>query len=372
MVLQNTLSDCEDLPEISDIVFTMRNTFYTILIITLFIGGCQTDPSDKYVPKGLKNKEKYATPEPGTYLKPVAYSILKKINQVIEEPESYKKPADWMFKMLSAPQKKIVDTLLQIMDSKVPVRIYYPSKNSLKGNHPVVLFFHGGGFIMGSVEEYHMMVSKLAKVTGHIFISVDYRLAPEYPFPAGVNDCYGCLRWVQENGSDIGADTTRIIVMGDSAGGNLATVLTLLCRDNHMPQPVCQVLIYPGVTFVDREFPSRDLFGRCTDMTYVLDESFLRMVKTQYMGEESNDIHPYLSPLEAELTGELAPVLIITAECDPIRDDGRIYVEKLRTAGVEVIHYEYSGMIHGFLSFHMILGDALQAMKEIRDYLERI
>jgi acetyl esterase len=160
--------------------------------------------------------------------------------------------------------------------------------------------------------------------------------------------------------------------MGDSAGGNLATVLTLLCRDNHMPQPLCQVLIYPGVTFVDRDFHSRNFFGRCPDMVYVLGESFLRKVKAQYMGEESNDRHPYLSPLEAGLTDDLAPALIITAECDPIRDDGRSYVEKLRAAGVEVTHYEYSGMIHGFMSFYMILGDALQAMKEIRDYLQRI
>lgn len=348
----------------------MRNAIYTILIITLFMGGCQTDPTDKYIPKSSKKKEKYATPETGTYIKPVAYSILKKFNQVLEEPDSYKKPADWMFEMLSAPQKKIVDTLLQFRDLKVPVRIYYPTKKSLKEIHPVTLFFHGGGFILGSVDEYHMMVSKLAKVTGNIFISVEYRLAPEYPFPAAVNDCYSCLRWVQENGPDIGADTSRIIVMGDSAGGNLATVLTLLCRDNHVPQPFRQVLIYPGVSFVETEFPSRVLFGRCPDMTYVLSESFLRRVKAQYMGNEMNDRHPYLSPLEARLTSDLAPALVITAECDPIRDDGRIYVEKLRTAGVEVTHYEYSGMIHGFMSFHMILSDALQAMKEIRDYLD--
>jgi acetyl esterase len=160
--------------------------------------------------------------------------------------------------------------------------------------------------------------------------------------------------------------------MGDSAGGNLATVLTLLCRDNQVTQPFRQVLIYPGVTFVEREFPSRILFGRCPDMTYVLSESFLRRVKTQYMGNETNDRHPYLSPLEAHLTSDLAPALIITAECDPIRDDGRIYVEKLRDAGVVVTHSEYSGMIHGFMSFHMILSDALQAMKEIRDYLGKI
>ena len=107
-------------------------------------------------------------------------------------------------------------------------------------------------------------------------------------------------------------------------------------------------------------------------MSYVLDESFLRKVKIQYLGKETNDKHPYLSPLEANLTQDLAPALIITAECDPIRDGGRSYALKLNSAGVKVEHIEYSGMIHGFISFHMILADALDAMKEIRDYLEKI
>lgn len=160
--------------------------------------------------------------------------------------------------------------------------------------------------------------------------------------------------------------------MGDSAGGNISTVLTLLCRDNHLPQPNCQVLIYPGVTFAETSFPSRVYFGQAAQMNYVLSESFLRKVKSQYLGKETNDRHPYLSPLEASLTNDLPPALIITAECDPIRDGGRYYAEKLDSAGIAVEHFEYTGMFHGFMSFHMILGDALDAMKEIRDYLEKI
>ena len=143
------------------------------------------------------------------------------------------------------------------------------------------------------------------------------------------------------------------------------------CSDDQYPQPSSQILIYPGVTFVDTIFPSRQYFGQSGKMKYILDEKFLRKVKSQYMGDETNDRHPYLSPLEADLPPDLPPALIITAECDPIRDDGRLYAEKLRAAGVPVTHMEYSGMIHGFMSFHTILADALDAMKGIREYLGR-
>ncbi len=348
----------------------MSNLSTLILVIFLFTCGCQHEEPDKYTPWSDSKKEKYATPEEGTYLKPVAYSLLIQINKAIEDPDAYRKQFEWMIPLFAVPQKRLVDTAISHMDCNVPVRIYYPTRKSLQGNQPVTLFFHGGGFVKGSVEDYHVMVSKLAKVTGNIFISVDYRLAPIHPFPAAIEDSYAVLHWVQENGYQIGADTTRISVMGDSAGGNIATVLALICRDNQRPQPICQVLIYPGVTFVDVDYPSRIFFGKTSPINYVLSESFLRKVKLQYMGEESNERNPYLSPIEAELTHELAPALIITAECDPIRDDGKFYAQKLKAVGVEVIYSEYTGMIHSFMSFHMVLNDALDAMKEIRDYLE--
>ena len=108
----------------------------------------------------------------------------------MEEPDSFKKPADWIMEAFTAHQKRVVDTLLNLQESDVPVRIYYPTKKSLNGNQPITLFIHGGGFILGSIDEYHMMVSKLAKITGNIMISVEYRLAPQHPFPAGVMDCF--------------------------------------------------------------------------------------------------------------------------------------------------------------------------------------
>jgi acetyl esterase len=349
----------------------MKKTLQILLMAVIILSGCQVEKPKKYIPVTQRKKEKYATPEPGTYLRPMAYVLLNEIDKFRKDPESYRQPADWVKDMFATRQKRLVDTLICYNDLEVPLRIYYPTRGSLRGSQSVTLFIHGGGFVMGSVNEYHIMVSKMARITGHIIVSVDYRLAPEFPFPAGLNDCFAALCWLQEHAAEIGADPAKISVMGDSAGGNLATVLTLRCLDEGRPQPCCQVLIYPGVTFVETPYPSREYFGRCQERGYVLTEEFLRMVKSEYMAGETNERNPYLSPLEAELTPDLAPALIITAECDPIRDDGRLYAEKMRNMGMKVEHIEYSGMIHGFMSFHMILREAVDAMKYIADYMER-
>lgn len=348
----------------------MIRSSLTILVLLVLLGNCTSGREEKYVPSSERKREKYATPEPGTYLKPAAYSLLLRINQILEDPESHKMPSEWMIRMFTSSQKRVVDTLLTYLDQKVEVRIYYPDKESLTGEQPVLMFIHGGGFVAGSVEQYDIMVSKLARVTGRMMVSVEYRLAPEHPFPAAVNDCFTVLRWLQEHGGEIGADTSRICVIGDSAGGNLATVMTLVCRDRKLPEPRCQVLIYPGVTFEETHSPSRRYFAESANMGYVLTQSFLERVRSEYMGKVKDVDNPYLSPLSADLTGDLPPALIITAECDPLRDGGREYAERLASAGVPVNHVEYSGMIHGFMSFHMILSDALDAMRLIRDYLD--
>jgi acetyl esterase len=346
----------------------MRIAFLSLGVFLFLIGSCQEEKMEKYVPRTERQRIKYATPEPGTYLKPRAFLLMHKINEVAQNPESFNLPGNWFYRLFTPGMEKRLDTVLSCNELEVPVRIYYPTRECLDGNHPLILFIHGGGFAYGSVEEYDMMAGKLAEVTGMVMVSVEYRLAPEYPFPAAVNDCFAVLRWLQVHAPEIGGDTGRICVMGDSAGGNIATVLTLRCRDEHAPMPACQVLLYPGVTFVDRLYPSRVYFG-LNSSRYVLGETFLRQVKSDYMGDMKNVRNPYLSPLEANLTSDLPPALIITAECDPLRDGGRDYARKLQAADVDVEHIEYSGMIHGFMSFHMILGEAVTAMEQIRDYL---
>ena len=347
----------------------MRIRILYLLIALLQLASCQAEEPEKYVPANARKRIKYATPEPGTYLKPNAYKVLEIINKVVEDPETVEENLDWVYRLFTPRMKKTLDTLITFMDTKVPIRIYYPTRESMAEDQPVTFFIHGGGFSFGSVEEYHLLVGKMAKVTGTVMISVEYRLAPEHPFPAALNDCYAVLRWLQEHAPEIGGDKNRICVMGDSAGGNIATALTLRCRDEKIPQPSCQVLIYPGVTFVDTLFDSRVYFGLNPGRRFILDGRFLRQVKYDYMGDMTDERDPYLSPLEADLTPDLPPALIITAECDPIRDDGRSYARELSAAGVDVEHVEYSGMIHGFMFFHMFFRDAVTAMKHIRDYL---
>jgi len=340
------------------------------LILFLLLDSAFTSEPEKYIPRSKRKQEKLATPEPGTFLKPMALSVLNRINRVMEDSTHTKGPSPWMMDMITTHQKNLVDTVLVYDGLEVPVRVYYPTKESLQGNQPVILFLHGGGFEYGSVEQYHLMVSKLARICGQVIVSVEYRLAPGYPYPAALNDCYAAYQWLLEYGSGLGADTSRITVMGDSAGGNLATVLTLVCRDRNTPQPFRQILIYPAVTFVEHKFPSMSYFLEESDRVYVLSESFIRRVRAEYKGDTGQDSDPYISPLEADLSKDLPPALIIAAECDPLRDGDRAYAEKLRSAGTDVHYLEYSGMFHGFMSFHMVIGDALDAMKEIREYLE--
>lgn len=346
----------------------MRRAIGSILLFVLVLHCAKAVEPEKYIPKTKRKLEKYATAEPGTYLKPSANFILKRMNRV-QEDSTVKMPAPWVVDLFTPALKRVIDTAVSFNDLEVPIRIYYPSKKSLGKKQALTIFYHGGGFVLGSVEQYHMMVSKLAKVTGQIIVSVDYRLAPDHPFPAALNDCYAVLQWMQHYGSKLGADTTRITVMGDSAGGNLATVMTLKCHDQKRPQPFRQVLLYPAVTFLDTEYPSMNYFLRDPHRRYVLNEAFLIRARKAYIGSSASDQDRYTSPLETELSDDLAPALIITAECDPLRDSERAYAKKLEAAGVHVTYMEYSGMIHAFMSFPMLITDALDAMKEVRDYL---
>lgn len=346
----------------------MNRLIASIALIILVLNSIRAGDPEKYVPRSKRKQEKLVTAEPGTYLKPRANFILNRMARAVRD-STVKEPASWIMDMFTPPIREVKDTALSFYDLEVPVRIYYPTKTSMDGKHPVCVFYHGGGFVLGSVDLYHAMVSKLARVTGQIIVSVEYRLAPEYPFPAAVNDCYAVLQWMQHHGSKLGADTTRITVMGDSAGGNLATVMTLKCHDEQRPQPYRQVLLYPAVTFLDTEYPSMSFFLEDTCRRYVLSEAFMVRVKRDYKGDLGSDLDRYISPLETELNQNLAPALIITAECDPLRDSERAYAKKLEEAGVPVKYMEYSGMIHAFMSFPMFISDAREAMKEVRDYL---
>ncbi|MHB8574629.1 MAG: alpha/beta hydrolase [Dehalococcoidia bacterium] len=235
----------------------------------------------------------------------------------------------------------------------IPVRIYVPEGD---GSLPVIAYFHGGGWVIGNIESHDWACRELAHASGCIVVSADYRLAPEHKFPAAAEDAYAATVWVAENASSFGGDATRLAVAGDSAGGNLAS---LMARDRGGPGLAFQLLIYP-VTDFDLTTPSYSENAQ----GYSLTRDSMVWFWNQYLNGEHEAKHPHASPLQAEdLTG-LPPALVITAEYDPLRDEGEKYAARLKAAGVAVTLTRYDGMIHGFFSMAHLLDKGRAAIDQ--------
>jgi acetyl esterase len=238
----------------------------------------------------------------------------------------------------------------------IPVRVYRPA-DTPAGDRPLVLNFHGGGFVFGSLRLADWMCSSVAVRVGAVVVSVDYRLAPLHPFPAAVDDCYAALVWAADNAAELGAATpARIGVMGESAGGNLSAVMCLLARDRGGPLIGHQALLYPPTDMTSEPQP----IGR----SLIISGPEMRAFRRMYLGD-ADPADPRISPLCApDLTG-LPPALVQVAEHDPLREDGVRYAAALRSAGVPVRFTEYVGMPHGYLNFPGVCRAAPQALAEI-------
>jgi acetyl esterase len=242
----------------------------------------------------------------------------------------------------------------------IPVRLYRPEAARESG--PLVVFLHGGGWQMGSIESHDGICRALANRTGYRVLSVGYRRPPEHPFPAAPDDCYAALVWAVENAERLGVDGSRVALAGDSAGGNLAAALTLRARDSDGPTLAGQVLLYPATTFdlevgFETEFEGLMLFR---------DEVLWH--KDAYFTDASDASSPYAAPLAADLGG-LPPALVITAEFDPIRPQGELYAERLAAAGVPTQHRRFSGMVHGFAQFPTLFDEADEAVLLVAEFL---
>jgi acetyl esterase len=222
------------------------------------------------------------------------------------------------------------------------------------------MYFHGGGFVICNLDTHDRICRGLANGSGCVVVSVDYRLAPEHKFPAAVEDAYTATRYVAEHASEFGIDPTRIGVAGDSAGGNLATVVALMARDNGGPALKFQLLIYPVTDFTDRATQSEIDYGQ----GYFLDTVLMDWFADQYFAIDADRHLPYGSPSKASDLAGLPPAMVITGECDPLRDQGEAYADKLRHAGVAVQLKRYEGMIHPFLSLAGIVDAGRDAIKE--------
>ncbi|GAA2047015.1 alpha/beta hydrolase [Catenulispora yoronensis] len=247
----------------------------------------------------------------------------------------------------------------------IPVRIYRPTPDQNTVT-PVIIFFHGGGFSIGNIAMYDNLCRDLARSTEATVISVEYRLAPETPYPGGLHDAYAATAWVADHASELCVDPDRLAVAGDSAGGNLAAVVSLMARDRAErgekgPRIAFQLLIYPSVDFADAiesvtAFPSR----AANADGFFLTAQHMRWFDAQYLqGADRRD--PHISPLRAADHSGLPPACVITAEHDPLRDEGDAYAAKLAAAGVPVRHLPVEGMFHGFLSMPHPIADRVRA-----------
>jgi acetyl esterase len=257
----------------------------------------------------------------------------------------------------------VADHHVPVEDSEITVRIYSPGG---PGPHPALVFYHGGGWVIGDLYTHDGICRSLTNAAGCVVASVDYRLAPEFTYPVAVEDAYAALTWVVARASRLGIDPRRVAVGGDSAGANLSTVAALIARDRGGPSLVHQVLIYP-VTNHDFGTPSY----RENATGYVLTTEAMRWFWRHYLAREEQGREPSASPLRAPSLAGLPPALVITAECDPLRDEGEAYAVRLRDAGVPVTLTRYSGMFHGFFRMTRILDQARAALDEVAASLRK-
>lgn len=243
-------------------------------------------------------------------------------------------------------------------DGALALRVYTPVAAGGE-SLPAIVFFHGGGFVVGDLDCYDTLCRNLANDAGARVIAVDYRLAPEHPFPAAVEDSFAALKWIEANAPDLGVDPNRIAVAGDSAGGNLAAVTCLLAKENKgNPHIGFQLLIYPALGYglggSEREFAEG----------YYLTAKTIDWLTAHYLPKDADPADPRIAPIAAKDFAGLPPAYIVTAGYDPLRDGAVLYAERLKAAGVAVTHIDYPTMIHGFMNMQAFIplgGEALAA-----------
>jgi acetyl esterase len=254
---------------------------------------------------------------------------------------------------------------------ELTIRLYWPVGTGPLATGPVgtnpvgaCLYFHGGGWVLNNIETHDDLVRRLAAASGCLFVSVDYRLAPEHKYPAAIEDGYAALKWVHEHAGELNVDPARIAVSGDSAGGNIAAVLCLMTRDRGGPPVAYQVLIYP-ITDCDFDRPS---YHENAD-GYFLTKSQMIWFWEHYVRAPEQMLEPYASPLRAGSLVGVPPALILTAEFDPLRDEGEAYGAALRAAGIAVETHRFEGLIHAFVKRVDHFDAALEAIQQIGNAL---
>jgi acetyl esterase len=264
-----------------------------------------------------------------------------------------------LLKQMQAPPEMLPDLRIENRTAgDVPVRIYWPSVEP--GNLPIVVFYHGGGFAVGDLDSHDSVARAHAVGAEAIVVSVDYRLAPEHPFPAGVDDCWTALQWVGENATELGGDPNRIAVAGDSAGANLAAVMAQRARDEGGPRLAFQLLWYPTIT-ADLSMPSFTENANAPILDRDVIDAFLGWYIPGFDISDPKSLPTFIAPSNAEDFSGLAPAFIGSAEHDPLRDDAALYADLLNAAGVPAELSNEPTMVHGYVSLALIVPAAAEA-----------
>ena len=256
------------------------------------------------------------------------------------------------------------DLQIPTPDTALPARLYAPLGEGLTG---LLVYFHGGGWAASDIETHDALCTDLCSVSGVRVLSVAYRLAPEFRFPLPLDDCWHATLWAAQNAAELGADPARLAVGGDSAGSNLAAAVTLRARDAGAPKLAAQLLIYPATELSRTDTPSY----RDNADGYGLSAEAMRAFIGLYLATPEDALHPHASPLLASNLSGLPPALILTAEYDPLRDDGILYAEALTNAGVEATHLPGPGLIHTFARLAAISPGSATNMDAAAEWLKK-
>lgn len=244
-------------------------------------------------------------------------------------------------------------------------RLYRPLGSHASESTALLIYFHGGGWCTGDLSSYDVLCRELANLSGAAVLSVDYRLAPEHPFPAAVHDAWLAFEWSSENAGLLGVDPERLALGGDSAGGNLAIVTAIEARERAMPMPVALALIYPS-TQIHSNRPSRDRFAD----GYFLDRETLRWFYERYFAEAAEAETWRASPMFASSLAGLPPFVMVTAGCDPLTDDCLAFAARCEAEGGQVLHRHFDGMVHGFVPLGKFFEQGNEAVRCISSYLK--
>ena len=303
-------------------------------------------------------------------------AILRTLSYGNIEVENSRKMAD--LKQLDATRifLKKLDVKVYNGDYEVPIRLYFPTEEAMQagiveGNtFPILLFFHGGGWVTESVENYDRVCSRMAQATAHIVVSVEYRLAPEHKFPIPLEDCYAAAKALYTNQLILNTDPEKITIIGDCAGGYLTAAVCLMARDRGEFTPRRQILIYPALgNCYTEESPYRSVHENGSDylLTAVKMEDYL----TLYQRTAEDRQNPYFAPILEKNLRNLPETLILTAEYDPLRDEGEVYGRKLQAAGNHVEVYRIHGAFHGFFALGIKFLHVQESFQYINGFLNK-